>query len=134
VVGWLDGDPGFVAGLNRARACRAERLRAEVRSLTSEAVATRRELVSGPDVPPSVRPRSPPSILQAADAMKAEAISSTSARGVRVSMDHRALIRGLGGGQGIERSPVSPNDRKPCGDRTRHGPEQEHGRRRPVLR
>jgi hypothetical protein len=36
-------------------------------------------------------------MLEAADAMKAEAIGSTSARGVQASMDHRALIESLGG-------------------------------------
>src|SRR3954469_15220378 len=72
VVDWLDGDAGFVAGLNRAKTYRAERLRAEVRSLASDAVAPLRELVSGPDVPPGVRLRACLAILQAADAMKAE--------------------------------------------------------------
>jgi hypothetical protein len=97
VVGWLNGDPGFVARLNRARTYRAERLRADVRSLASDAVATLRELVSGPDVPPAVRLRASLAILEAADAMKAETIGSTSARGVRASMDHKTLIESLGG-------------------------------------
>jgi hypothetical protein len=97
VVGWLDSDAGFVAGLNRAKTYRAERLRADVRSLASEAVATLRELVSGPDVPPAVRLRASLAILEAADAMKAETIGSTSARGVQTSMDHRRLLESLGG-------------------------------------
>ena len=54
VVDWLASDAGFVARLNRARTYRAERLRADVRSLASDAVATLRELVSGPtSLPPS---------------------------------------------------------------------------------
>ena len=57
VVSWLAGDAGFVAGLNRAKTYRAERLRADVRALASDAVATLRELVSGPDIPPAVRLR-----------------------------------------------------------------------------
>jgi hypothetical protein len=97
VVGWLDGEPGFVARLNRAKTYRVERLRAEVRSLASDAVATLRELVSGPDVPPAVRLRASLAILEAADAMKAETISSTSARGVKASMGHRAFLESLGG-------------------------------------
>src|SRR3954468_15415535 len=87
VVGWLAGDAGFVAGLNRAKTYRAERLRAEVLTLTTRAVKTLRQLVSGPDVPPAVRLRASLAILQAADAMKAETIGSTSARGVKASMD-----------------------------------------------
>ena len=83
--------------MNRAKSYRAERLRADVRSLASDAVATLRELVSGPDVPPAVRLRASLAILQAADAMKAETIGSTSARGVKASMDHRALMESLGG-------------------------------------
>jgi hypothetical protein len=97
VVGWFDSDAGFVARLNRAKTYRAERLRADVRSLASEAVATLRELVSGPDVPPAVRLRASLAILEAADAMRAETIGSTSARGIKASMEHRALIESLGG-------------------------------------
>jgi hypothetical protein len=97
VVDWLDGEPGFVARLNRAKTYRVERLRADVRSLASDALATLRELVSSPDVPPAVRLRASLAILEAADAMKAETIGSTSARGVKASMDHRALIDSLGG-------------------------------------
>jgi len=36
-------------------------------------------------------------ILEAADAMKPETIGSTSARGVKASLEHRALIESLGG-------------------------------------
>jgi hypothetical protein len=97
VAEWLRGDPEFIAELNRVRSYRAERLRADVRSLASDAVATLRELVSGSDVPPAVRLRASLAILQAADAMKAETIGFTSARGVKASMDHRALIESLGG-------------------------------------
>jgi hypothetical protein len=97
VVSWLDGEPGFVARLNRAKTYRAERLRADVRSLASDAVATLRELVSSPDVPPAVRLRACLAVLQAADAMRAEPIGPTSARGVKASMDHRALLESLGG-------------------------------------
>src|SRR5689334_22839451 len=46
-----------------------DRLQADVRSLAAEAVATLRKLVSGPDIPPSVRLRASLAILQAADAM-----------------------------------------------------------------
>ena len=57
VAEWLRDDPEFIAGLNRAKSFRRERLRADVLSLASNAMATLRELVSGPDVPPSVRLR-----------------------------------------------------------------------------
>src|SRR5262245_7682248 len=97
VVGWLASDAGFVARLNRAKTYRAERLRADVRSLASDAMATLRELISGPDVPPDVRLRPPLAILQAADAMGTETIGPTSARGVQAAMDHRALLESLGG-------------------------------------
>jgi hypothetical protein len=49
---WLRSDYEFIAEMNRAKSFRRERLRAEVRSLASDAMSTLRELVSGPDVPP----------------------------------------------------------------------------------
>ena len=97
VAGWLTEDPEFIAGLNRAKSYRQERLRAEILSLTTRAVKTLRQLVSGPDVPPAVRLRASMAILDAANAMKPETVGSTSARGVKASMDHRALIESLGG-------------------------------------
>ncbi len=90
------GDPEFIAELNRVRSYRAERLRADVRSLASDAMATLRELISGPDVPPAVWLRASLAILEAANAMKPETIGSRSAQGVKASMDHRALIESLG--------------------------------------
>jgi len=94
---WLRDDPEFIAGLNRAKSFRRERLRADVRSLASDAMATLRELVSGPDVAPAVRLRASLAILPAADAIKAEEIGPTSARGVRAKRNHEALIESLGG-------------------------------------
>ena len=43
VAGWLVSDAGFVARLNRTKSYRAERLRADVLSPASDAVATLRE-------------------------------------------------------------------------------------------
>ncbi|MFO0888006.1 MAG: hypothetical protein U0790_02545 [Isosphaeraceae bacterium] len=97
VADWMAFDAGFVAGLNRARSYRAERLRAEVRSLASDAAAVLRELVTGPDVPPAVRLRASLAILQAAEALKPDQIGPTSARGVQATMAHRALLESLGG-------------------------------------
>jgi hypothetical protein len=57
---WLRSDHEFNAALNRAKSFRRERLRAKVRPLASDAMATLREQVSGPDVPPCVRLRGPP--------------------------------------------------------------------------
>jgi hypothetical protein len=94
---WLRGDPEFVAALNRAKSFRRERLRAEVRSLASNAMATLRELVSGPDVPPSVRLRASLAIIQAADALNIEAIGPMSADGVEAALDHKRFIESLGG-------------------------------------
>ena len=53
VAEWLQDDPEFIAGLNRAKSFRRDRLRADVLSLASNAMATVRESVSGPDVRPS---------------------------------------------------------------------------------
>ena len=97
IAAWTSRDAEAIAAENRAKKFRRERLRSDVRSLASQAVATLRELVSGPDVPPAVRLRASLAILEAADAMKAETIGSTSARGVRASMDHKTLIESLGG-------------------------------------
>ena len=94
---WLRSDHEFIAALNRAKSFRRERLRAEVRSLASDAMATLRELVSGPDVPPSVRLRASLAILQAADAMNVEQIGPMSAEGVEAGLDHKRFIESLGG-------------------------------------
>jgi hypothetical protein len=97
VAEWLRDDPEFIAGLNRARSFRRERLRADVLSLASDAMATLRELVSGPDVPPSVRLRACLAILQAADVLKGEEIGPTSAEAVEAEMEHKRFIESLGG-------------------------------------
>jgi hypothetical protein len=97
VAGWLVGDPEFIAGLNRAKFYRQERLGADILSLTTRAVKTLRQLVSDCAVPPAVRLRASLAILDAANAMKPESIGSTSVRGIKASMDHRALIESLGG-------------------------------------
>ncbi|MGO8900085.1 MAG: hypothetical protein ACLQU5_17285 [Isosphaeraceae bacterium] len=94
VAGWLDREPEFIAGLNRAKSYRRERLRAEIRSLTSEAVKTLRKLVRGADVPPAVRLRACLAILDAADAMEPETIRPTPGRGDKASIDRRVLQTG----------------------------------------
>jgi hypothetical protein len=96
-AGWLGDDPEFFASLNRASSYRIERLRADVRSLASDAVATLRELISGPDVPPAVRLRASLAILEANAALTADAFDPTSAEGVRAKMNHERLIESLGG-------------------------------------
>jgi hypothetical protein len=96
VAGWLRDDPEFIAGLNRAKSFRRERLRADVLSLASDAMATLRELVSGPDVPSSVRLRASVAVLQAADALKAEEIGPTSAEAVQANIEHKRFIDSLG--------------------------------------
>jgi hypothetical protein len=97
VAGWLRDDPEFIAGLNRAKLFRRERLRADVLSLASDAMATLRELVSGSDVPPSVRLRASLAILEAADALKVEDIGPTTAEAVQANIEHKRFIESLGG-------------------------------------
>jgi hypothetical protein len=97
VAAWTSRDAEAIAAENRAKRSRRERLRSDVRSLASEAVATLRELVSGPDVPPAVRLRASLAILQAADAVAAEEIGPTSAEGVRAKIEHDEFIEALGG-------------------------------------
>lgn len=97
VAAWMSRDAEAVAEENRAKAFRRDRLRADVRSLASEAVATLRELVTGPDVPPAVRLKACLTILQVADALTTEAPGPMSARGVQAKMDHRWLMDSLGG-------------------------------------
>jgi hypothetical protein len=92
----LRDDPEFIAGLNRAKLFRRERLRADVLSLASDAMATLGELVSSPDVPPSVRLRASLAVLQAADVLKAEDLGPTSAEGVQAKLDHRRFMDSLG--------------------------------------
>ncbi len=97
VADWARRDAKFIARLNRAKSYHRDRLRAEMRSLTSDAVNTLRKLVRGADTPPAVRLRASLAILEAADAMKPETIGSTSATGVQASMSHQALLESLGG-------------------------------------
>ena len=93
---WFRDDPEFIAGVNRAKSFRRERLRADVLSLASNAMATLRELVSGPDVPPSVRLRASLAILDAANVLKAEEHGPTSTEAVRAKLDDRRFIDSLG--------------------------------------
>jgi hypothetical protein len=60
-------------------------------------MATLRELVSGPDVPPSVRLRASLAVLDAANALKAEELGPTSADGVQAKIDHRRFVDAPGG-------------------------------------
>jgi hypothetical protein len=96
VAEWLPDDTEFIAGLNRAKSFRRERLRADVLSLASDAMATLRELVSGPDVPYSVRLRASLAILEAADALKSVEIGPTSAEAVQANIEHKRFIDSLG--------------------------------------
>jgi hypothetical protein len=90
-------DAEAIAAENRAKKLERERLRSEVRALASEAVAVLKQMVSDPDVAPAVRLRACLAILQAADAIAAEAIGPTSAEGVRAKIDHDEFIESLGG-------------------------------------
>jgi hypothetical protein len=92
----LRDDPEFIARLNLAKSFRRDRLRADVLSLASAAMATLRELVSGPDISPSIRLRASLAILDAANALKAEELGPTSAEGVQAKMDHQRFIDSLG--------------------------------------
>lgn len=83
VADWLLHSPDFIAGLDRAKSHRTERLRAEVRSLATEAVSALRNLITGSDIPPAVRLRAALAILGAAGALTEEAIGPTSAEEVR---------------------------------------------------
>jgi hypothetical protein len=94
--GWLDGDAEFIASLNRAKLERVDRLRSEVRGLASEAVATLRTLISGPEIPPPVRLRAALAILEVADAMRVEEIGSTCAAEIRGELSRRNFLTNLG--------------------------------------
>ena len=97
VAEWLRDDPEFIAGLNRAKLFRRERLRADVLSLAADAMATLRELVSGPDVTPSVRLRASLAILDAAEVLTAGEIGPTTAEAVQTNIEHKRFIESLGG-------------------------------------
>jgi hypothetical protein len=94
---WLDDDVAFLAGMNRAKKERADRLRAEVRTLATDAVAALRKLLTGPEVPPAVRLRVALAILATAGAMEPEKVGPTSAGGVASALNHSRLIEVLGG-------------------------------------
>jgi hypothetical protein len=95
-AGWLHDDPEFMAELNRVKLYRAERLRADLRSLTADAMATLRELVTSPDVAPSVRLRASLAILQAADVLKPDAIGPTTVDGVQAKIARDRFFDALG--------------------------------------
>jgi hypothetical protein len=97
IAAWTSRDAEAIAAENRAKRYRRDRLRSEVRSLASQAVATLREMVSNPDMPPGVRLRACLAILQAADAITAEETGPTSAEGVRAKIEHDEFIESLGG-------------------------------------
>jgi hypothetical protein len=97
IAAWTSRDAEAIASENRAKRFRRDRLRSEVRSLASEALATLREMVSNPDVPPGVRLRACLAILQAADAIASEEIGPTSAEGVRAKIEHDEFLESLGG-------------------------------------
>ncbi len=65
-----------------------DHFRADLLSLASDAIATLRELVSGPDVPPSVRLRASLAVLDAADALKGEEIGPATAAAVQSKLEH----------------------------------------------
>jgi hypothetical protein len=60
-------------------------------------MATLRELVSSPDVAPSVRLRASLAILQAANALKADDAGPKTAEGVQARIAHERFIESLGG-------------------------------------
>jgi hypothetical protein len=94
---WLRGDAESAARLNQAKAQQAERLRAEIRELAGQAVATLRRLVTSDDAPPAVRLRAALAVLAASDALKPEPVGLMTPDGVRATWDHRELIELLGG-------------------------------------
>jgi hypothetical protein len=96
VRSWLDSDAEFIARLNRAKRERAESIRAEVRGLSSEAVATLREMLTGPETPPAIRLRAALSILGTREALKPETIGPASAGGVKSALQREWLIDSLG--------------------------------------
>jgi hypothetical protein len=95
VAGRLGGDPEFVAELNRFKAYQTERLRADVRSLASEAISTLRDLTR-PGVPSSVRLRASLAVLQSLNGLKAEDSGPMSVEGVRAKMARERLFDALG--------------------------------------
>jgi hypothetical protein len=86
---WLSRDPEFIAGLNRAKSERGDRLRAGVRGLADDAFATLRGLISGPHVPPAVRLKAAMAVLETANAMRGETIGSTSAAEIQADLMNR---------------------------------------------
>ena len=92
IAAWTSRDAEAIAAENRVKRFRRDRLRCDVRSLASQALATLREMVSGPDVPPAVRLRACLAILQAADAIAADEIGPTSAEGVRAVAVHGSRV------------------------------------------
>jgi hypothetical protein len=96
-AGWFGDNPECFASLNRAKSYRMEWLRADIRSLAFDAMATLRELVSGPVVPPAVRLRASLAILQASDALNAHEFGPTSTDGVEAKTARERLFESLGG-------------------------------------
>jgi hypothetical protein len=89
-------DPEFTAGLNRVKTVKRERLRADVASLASAAMATLRKLITNPDVPPAVRLRACLAVLHATDALTIEEIGPTSAETVKAKRDRKRFMESFG--------------------------------------
>ena len=84
--------------MNRVKLVQRERLRADVRSLASDAMVKLRELISGRDfVPHSVRLRACLAVLHAADALNVEEIGPMSPEGVQAKLQHDRFLESLGG-------------------------------------
>lgn len=77
VYRWLKNDPAFEAELNRLKKDRVERLRADLRSLVSDAIATLRTITTDSKVPPNVRVRAALAVLNRFGDLRAEPIGST---------------------------------------------------------
>jgi hypothetical protein len=96
-AGWLGDDPEFFASLNRAKSYRLERLRAEIRSLASDAMATLRELLTSSDVASAVRLRASLAILEANAALKLDEPGPTSVEAMQSKMEHDKFVESLCG-------------------------------------
>jgi AcrR family transcriptional regulator len=65
VYTWLESEPDFVTAVQESRAEFAQYLRAELRQLTTLALATLRQLLENADTPPALKLRAANAVLQA---------------------------------------------------------------------
>src|SRR5919106_5592654 len=83
---WLKQDAAFVAELNRAKLEQLQVVKDELRALAVDATRTLRDLLTAPEMPPTIRLRAAVVVLQAVGGLEPEKIGPTDAGEVQYNL------------------------------------------------